>query len=101
MFHARGVFKIFFRERALIFITFFKLIFPVELISSNLSAKNDSRGSRACYPGKFLETLHAAMAILVLFEQFLEKVCHIFGPNFECLLMMHFVCTVSIMYDVI
>ena len=29
---------------------------------------------------KSLENLHAAMAILVSFEQFLRKFCHIFGP---------------------
>ena len=29
---------------------------------------------------KIFENLHTAMAILVLFEQFLRKVCHIFGP---------------------
>ena len=31
-------------------------------------------------PRKSFENLHAAMAILVLFEQVLRKVCHIFGP---------------------
>ena len=37
-------------------------------------------------PRKIFENLHrpTAMAILVLFEQFLKKVSHIFGPNFEC-----------------
>ena len=29
---------------------------------------------------KIFENLHTAMTILVLFEQFLRKVCHIFGP---------------------
>ena len=29
---------------------------------------------------KIFENLHIAMAILVLFEQILRKVCHIFGP---------------------
>ena len=29
---------------------------------------------------KIFENLHTAMAILVLFEQFLKKVSHIFGP---------------------
>ena len=33
-------------------------------------------------PRKIFENLHrpTAMAIFVLFEQFLWKVCHIFGP---------------------
>ena len=31
-------------------------------------------------PGKFFENLHTAMAFLVLIEQLLRKVCHIFGP---------------------
>ena len=29
---------------------------------------------------KIFQNLHTAMAILVLFEQSLGKVCHIFGP---------------------
>ena len=32
-------------------------------------------------PRKNFENLHIAMAILVLFEQFLRKVCPIFGPQ--------------------
>ena len=32
------------------------------------------------FPRKFFESLHVAMAILVFFEQFLRKVCHIFDP---------------------
>ena len=31
-------------------------------------------------PWKIFENLHTVMAILVHFEQFLRKVCHIFGP---------------------
>ena len=31
-------------------------------------------------PRKIFENLVTAMAILVLFEQFLRRVCHIFGP---------------------
>ena len=31
-------------------------------------------------PRKIFENLRAAMAIFVLFQQFLWKVCHIFGP---------------------
>ena len=32
-------------------------------------------------PRKNFENLHTAMAILVLFKQFLRKVCHTFGPE--------------------
>ena len=31
-------------------------------------------------PRKNFENLRTEMAVLVLFEQFLRKVCHIFGP---------------------
>ena len=79
MFHVRGVIKNFLREGASI-VAFFKRIFPAELILSNLSAKNDSRGSGGMLPRKNFENLHTTMAISVLFEQFLRKVCHIFGP---------------------
>ena len=47
---------------------------------SSLSNENDSRGVRGHAPRKNFENLHTAMAILVLFEQFLRKVCRIFGP---------------------
>ena len=77
MFHVRGVFRNFLRGGVSIFVTFFKRIFSGELFLSNLSAKNDSRGVRG---RKTFENCHTAMAILVLFEQFLRKVCHIFGP---------------------
>ena len=51
-FHVKGVFRIFFREGASIFVTFFKRIFPAELILKNLSANNDSRGVREYAPQK-------------------------------------------------
>ena len=35
-------------------------------------------------PRKIFENLHIVMAILVLFKQFLGKVCHFLAPNFEC-----------------
>ena len=35
-------------------------------------------------PRKRFENLHTVMAILVLFKQFLGKVCHILAPHFEC-----------------
>ena len=46
----QGRIRIFFREGASIFVTFFKRIFPAELILKNLSAKNDSRGVREHAP---------------------------------------------------
>ena len=47
---------------------------------------------------KNFENLHTAMAILVLFKQLREKVCHIFWPQtLSASPMMHFVRTVSIM----
>ena len=57
------------------------MFFPTELILSNLSAKNDSRGVRGHI---FPENLRAAMAILVLFEQVLGKFVIFLSPNFEC-----------------
>ena len=53
---------------------------PPELILSNLSNKNDSKKARGHAPSENFENFHTAMAILVLFKQFLGKVCHIFGP---------------------
>ena len=58
---------------------FFKRRFLAELILSNLSTKNDVKGVRGHAPSENFENLHTAMAILVLFEQFLRKGCHISG----------------------
>ena len=52
--------------------------FPAELILSNLSTKNDSRGLQGMLPRKIFENLHTVMAILVLFEQFSGKACSYF-----------------------
>ena len=53
---------------------------PAELILSNLSPKNDSRGVRGhAPPGKKFQKFDTAIAILVLFIQFLGKACQIFG----------------------
>ena len=49
--------------------------FPNKLILSNLSNKNDSRGSAGMLPQKSFENLHTVMAVLVLFEQFSGKFC--------------------------
>ena len=61
-----------------------RVFFSAELILSNLSTKNDSMGSGGMLPQRNFENLHTEMAILVVFEQFLRKVCHFFAPNFEC-----------------
>ena len=78
----------------------FKLsFFPAELISSNLSNKNDSRGVRGYTPRKIFENLHSVMVILALFRQFSGTVCSYFWPVTlrASSNMMHFVSTVSIM----
>ena len=60
---------------------FFKRIFfSAELILSNSSTKNDSRGSGDMLFRENFVNLHTAMAILVLFKQVLGKACHIFAP---------------------
>ena len=80
MFHVRGIIRIFVREGAPIFVTFSSVVFLADLILSNLGNKNDSRGVQGHATPEIFENLLIAMAILVLFEQFLRKVCHIFGP---------------------
>ena len=80
MVYVRGVFRNFLKEGAPIFVTFLSVFFPAQLFLSNLSAKNDSRGVQGHASRKIFENLHTAMTILVLFEQFLRKVCHIFSP---------------------
>ena len=62
------------------FCLFSSVFFSTDLILSNLSNKNDSWGVRGHALRKMFENSHVAMAILVLFEQFLRKLCHIFGP---------------------
>ena len=100
MLHVRGL-RIFFREGAPNFVTFSSVVFPAELVLSILSTvtKTTLGGSGGTLPRKFFEYLHAVMAVLVLFEQFLGKVSSYFwpitlsaSPN-----MMHFVRTVSSM----
>ena len=74
-----GAYSEIFRRGGINFRHFFPAFFSAELILSNLSAKNDFRGSVGMLPRKNFENLHTAMVILVLFEQFLRKVCHSFG----------------------
>ena len=80
MFSCQGRIQNFFQEGGTNFHHFSSAVFVTDLILSDLSNKNDSRGSGGMMPRKFFENLHTAMAILVLFEQFLRKVCLIFGP---------------------
>ena len=61
------------------FCHFSSVFFSTDLILSNLSNKNDSRGVRGHAPWKIFEHSHIAIAYLVLFEQLLKKLCHIFG----------------------
>ena len=77
MFQVRGVhgvFRIFFTEGALIFVTFSSVVFLADLILSNVSFQNDSRGSGGMLLRKILENLRTTIAILVIFERFLRKV---------------------------
>ena len=73
--------------------------FPGRVILSNLSNKNDSRGSGDMLLRKSFENLRTVMVILALLEQFLGKVCSYFWPLTLSASsnMMHFVSTVSIM----
>ena len=81
MFDVRGVFRNFFREGSPIFAVFSSVfVLPAELILSDLSTKINFKESGIMLSRKFFENLHTVMAILVLFEQFLRKVCHISGP---------------------
>ena len=77
----QGRIQKFFQGGSTKFNHFFKRIFSGRVNFKQLiSTKNDSRGSRSMLPRKTFENLHSVMVILVLFEQFLGKVCHIFGP---------------------
>ena len=49
----RNLIRIFFTEGAAIFVTFSSVVFSAELILSNLSTKNDSKGSGGMLPQKF------------------------------------------------
>ena len=74
----QGILRNFFREETPTFFTVSSVVFPGELILSNLSTKHDSRGVQG--HAEPFEHLHSVMVILVLIEQFLDKVCHIFSP---------------------
>ena len=78
----QGRIQNFFQKVAPIFVTFSRVVFLANLNLSNLSTKNDSRGSGGMIPRKIFENLHRSteMAILLLFEQSLKKGGHIFDP---------------------
>ena len=80
MFSCQGPIYKFFQGGITNFCHFSSVVFSGDLILSNLSNKNDFRGVRGHAPPENFENLHTAMVILVLFEQFLRKVYHIFGP---------------------
>ena len=82
MFSCQGRIQNFLREGAPIFVTFSRVVcFSADLILSNLSTRNDTEGSGGMLPWNNFENLHTVMAILELFEQFLRKVCDIFGSQ--------------------
>ena len=98
MFSCRGHVQNFFQEGGTNFRHFSSVIFSTGLILSNLNNKNDSRGVRRL-PREIVTNLQTAMAILVIFEQFLRKVCHIFlAPNFECFFKYDAFCSHSFDY---
>ena len=76
---------------------FQEYFFSAELVISNLSNKNDSRGSGGMLSRKKFENLHTIMAVLVLFEQISSKISSYFWPLTLSASsnMMHFVRTVS------
>ena len=95
-----GVYSDFFSGRGHLISSLFQAqIFPGRVISSNLSNKNDFRGSEGMLPQKSFENLHTVMVILALFEQISGKVCSYFWPLTLSALsnMIHFISTVSIM----
>ena len=75
-----GAYSEFFLGRDQFLLLFQAYFFPAGLILNNLSTKNDSREVQSMLPRKFVENLHTVMAVLVLFEQFLGKVCSYFWP---------------------
>ena len=76
----QGRIQNFFQGWGINFCHFFKRIFPAELILKNLSAKNDSWGVLEHAPQeKILKISVLQWPFLVLSEQFLRKICHIFG----------------------
>ena len=72
----QGHIQNFFQRERTNFLHFFNRSFFGRL---NFS-KNDLGGCGRKLPRKNFKNLHTLKAILVLFEQFLGKVCHIFGP---------------------
>ena len=77
-----GAYSEIFSGREHQFSSFFKRSFFRQINLSNLSSvtKPTLGEFDGMLPRKIFENLHTAMAILVLFELFLRKVCHISGP---------------------
>ena len=84
-FYVWGIFRHFFREGTPKFDIFSSIIFFSRVILKHIENKKGSRRVRGHAPQKIFGNLHAVGAILVLFEQFLGKVCSNFWPlNLEC-----------------
>ena len=78
----QGRIQKFFEGGGIKFRHFFKRIFSGRVTFKQLKCQKATLGgSGGMLPQKLFEILHTAMTILVLFEQFLRKVCHIFGPQ--------------------
>ena len=64
---------------------FMRSFSPAELILSNLSNKNESKGSEGMLPRKIFVILHTAMVILVLLNKFPANFVFMFlASDFEC-----------------
>ena len=77
-----GAYSEIFLGRGTNFRHFSSVVFFDRFNLSNLAevTKTTLGGSGGMLFRKFFKNLRTAMAILVLFEQFLREVCHIFGP---------------------
>ena len=90
----------FFKEGAPKFAIFSSMFFSDRIILKYIENKKKLWGPGSMLPWKIFENLYAVVAILALFEQFLDKFCLKFlplnlsvSPN-----MMHFVRTFLIMH---
>ena len=98
----QGRIQKFFEERGIDFRHFSSVIFPEELFLSILSAKNDSRGVRGQAPLKnFWKLAYYHGHFSVFWAIFYGKFSYFWPLTSSASPMMHFVRTVSIMYDVI
>ena len=80
MLHVRGVFRNFFREGASNFVTFSNAFFPTELILSNLSNKDEFKGSGGMLPGKILKIFILWWPYKYFSNNFQANFVYSFGP---------------------